>query len=415
MRLERLFDLLCHRGGNMAISFALLAPILIGLTGGAIDMGSFIVHKEELQSAADAAALAAAKEGGLSGWSETSAKAVVESYLDANLRSSISGQFNAQVDVTAATKQVTVTLEQDHRAYFVIGYFHGSPQIRVKSTAQASNNSNICVIGLHASDPGTVSLDDNAALSAPDCAVYSNSASPGGLQSVGNAQLVSDLACSAGGFTGATKNFLPMPLTDCPSVDDPLASRPEPVVGACKERDAVYQNYTGTLSPGVYCGGLTIRSSSNVTLKPGVYIMKDGPLLVQSASQVDGKGVGIYFTGNNASFAFESSSVVNIEAPLNGPLAGLIFFQDRRSAEADFIITSNKARNLLGTVYLPQGNFIVDANNKVADASAYTAVVVKRLKLSKGPNLVLNTDYGSTLVPVPDGVGPQDTSVKLLN
>jgi hypothetical protein len=414
MRLGRVVDLACCRAGNMALSFALLAPMLIGLIGGAIDMGAFIVHKDELQAAADAAALAAAKEGSLSGWSETSAKSVVESYLDANVRRTVSGDFSAEVDVDVQSKQVTVTLEQDHRAYFLIGYFQGSPQIRVRSIAQASNSANICVIGLHGSDTGTISLDTNAVLSAPECAVYSNSLSQSGLQSQGNAQLVSDLACSAGGYIGASKNFLPMPLTDCPAVSDPLASRPDPIVGACKERDAVYQHFTGVLSPGVYCGGLTIRSSSNVTLKPGVYIMKDGPLVVQSASQVDGTGVGIYFTGINASFVFESSSIVNLEAPTNGPLAGLIFFQDRNSAEADFVITSNKARSLLGTVYLPQGNLIVDANNKVADASAYTAVVVKRLILSKGPNLVLNTDYGSTLVPVPDGVGPQGATVRLI-
>jgi len=389
--------------------------MLIGLTGGAIDMGAFIVHKDELQAAADASALAAAKEAGLSGWSETSAQAVVESYLDANIRDTVSGVFAAQVEVDAQTKQVTVTLDQDHRAYFVIGYFHASPQIRVKSTAQASNNSNICVIGLHVSHAATVSLDTNATLSAPDCAVYSNSVSQTGLQSSGNAKLISELSCSAGGFLGAIKNYNQMPLTDCPPVSDPLSSRPAPPVGACKEKDAVYNNFIGELSPGVYCGGLTIRSSSNVTLKPGVYVMKDGPLLVQSASQLDGKGVGIYFTGTNASFAFESSSVVNIEAPTTGPLAGLIFFQDRLAEDADFVITSNKARNLLGTVYLPNGNFIVDANNKVADASAYTAVVVKRLLLSKGPNLVLNTAYDSTLVPVPEGVGPQGNTVKLVN
>ena len=79
------------------------------------------------------------------------------------------------------------------------------------------------------------------------------------------------------------------------------------------------------------------------------------------------------------------------------------------------MITSNKARKLLGTIYLPNGNLIVDANNKVADASAYTAIVVRRLRLSKGPNLVLNTDYDRTLVPVPSGVGPQGVTARLLH
>ena len=399
----------------MALSFAVLAPMLVGVAGGALDVGAFVTHKGELQAAADAAALAAAKEAGLSGWSETSAGAVVESYLDTNLRTTSNGVFSALVDVDPVSKQVSVTLEQDHRAYFLVGYFQGSPQIRVKATAQAANNSNICVIGLHGSDAATVSLNTNAVLSAPKCAVYSNSVNQTGLQSTGNALLVSDLACTSGGYQGATKNFNEMPLTDCPAVSDPLASRPHPVYGACKEKDAVYTAYTGELSPGVYCGGLTIRASSNVTLKPGIYVIKDGPLLVQSSSQVDAQGVGLYFTGTDAYFSFESSSIVNIEAPTTGPMAGLIAFQDRTSPEADFVITSNKARNLLGTVYLPMGNLIIDANNKVADASAYTAIVVRRLRLSKGPNLVLNTDYNLTPVPVPDGVGPQAVTVKLVN
>jgi hypothetical protein len=164
----------------------------------------------------------------------------------------------------------------------------------------------------------------------------------------------------------------------------------------------------------VYCGGLSITAASEVTLRPGIYVMKDGPLVIESSSIVEGKGVGIFFTGKNAGMLFGSSSQVDIEAPTSGALAGLITFQDRSSPETDFVITSNKARKLLGTLYLANGNLIVDANNKVADSSAYTAIVVKRLRLSKGPNLVLNTDYNRTPVPVPAGVGPQAAVAKLV-
>ena len=90
-------------------------------------------------------------------------------------------------------------------------------------------------------------------------------------------------------------------------------------------------------------------------------------------------------------------------------------FQERAAAEADFVITSNGARKLIGTIYLPNGNLIINANSKVADESAYTAIVVRRLQLSKGPNLVLNTDYDRTLVPVPEGVGPQASTVNLVH
>lgn len=404
----------CTRG-HMALMTGILAPMLIGLAGGAVDVSAFLAHKTDLQDIADAAALGAAKEASLNGWANSAAVAVVNGYLEAHKRSGAEGTVQAKVEVDPVKKQVTVTLEQDHHPYFIVGYFVGSPQIRVSSAAQTNNNTNICVIGLETADAATVSLETNAVISAPKCSVYSNSSSTSGLKSTGNANLVAQLACSAGGFTGMSKNYdYQNPLTDCPEVADPLASRPPPSVGSCRETGADYQHYVGNLQPGVYCGGLTIRASSEVTLKPGIYIMKDGPLVIESSSVVEGKGVGFYFTGKNAGMLFGSSSQVDIEAPVVGPLAGLVTFQDRASAETDFVITSNKARKLLGTIYLANGNLIVDANNKVADASAYTAIVVRRLRLSKGPNLVLNTDYNKTAVPVPDGVGAQATSVHLL-
>ena len=69
-------------------------------------------------------------------------------------------QVNALVKILVDFSVSTV-------AYFLVGYFQGSPQIRVKATAQAANNSNICVIGLHGSDTATVSLNTNAGVLVP--------------------------------------------------------------------------------------------------------------------------------------------------------------------------------------------------------------------------------------------------------
>jgi hypothetical protein len=43
----------------------------------------------------------------------------------------------------------------------------------------------------------------------------------------------------------------------------------------------------------------------------------------------------------------------------------------------------------------------------VADQSAYTVVVARQIRMEAGPDLVLNTNYGGTDIPVPDGVGPK--------
>jgi hypothetical protein len=69
----------------------------------------------------------------------------------------------------------------------------------------------------------------------------------------------------------------------------------------------------------------------------------------------------------------------------------------------------------LGTIYMPQGRLIVDATSPIADRSAYTVLMVQQLDLYSGPNLVLNSDYGASEIPVPMGVGPYDGNVVLSN
>ena len=51
-----------HQGGAIAIMFALSAFFLFGLMGLALDLSQTYDRKTELQNAADAAALAGAKE-----------------------------------------------------------------------------------------------------------------------------------------------------------------------------------------------------------------------------------------------------------------------------------------------------------------------------------------------------------------
>ncbi len=88
-------------------------------------------------------------------------------------------------------------------------------------------------------------------------------------------------------------------------------------------------------------------------------------------------------------------------------MAGILIAEDRRNPVGNaFEIYSNNARNLLGTIYLPQGRLHVAANNPVSDQAAYTIIVARRFTLSEGPTMVLNTNYGATDIPVPQGVGP---------
>ena len=95
-------------------------------------------------------------------------------------------------------------------------------------------------------------------------------------------------------------------------------------------------------------------------------------------------------------------------------MAGILLFQDR-NADDDIVYetSSNAASALLGTIYLPRGELSASSNAKVADQSARSAIVVSRLSVSSRSNLVLNTGYGQTDIPVPTGVNHAGSTIVL--
>ncbi|KQO57666.1 hypothetical protein ASF22_22675 [Methylobacterium sp. Leaf87] len=199
-----------------------------------------------------------------------------------------------------------------------------------------------------------------------------------------------------------------------------------------------------TLRPGTYCGGLHITRGANVTLMPGVYVMKDGPLVVDQNATFTGANVGFFFTGLTTGLLFDQKSTISLTAPKDGPMMGLLLQEDRTLLSSlgaltgsvlslvpldgkgrskpppggSFVtrvyrIISDNARTLLGTIYLPQGRLVIDSSKPVADMSAYTVIVARMINLYDGPNLKLNAQYGSTDIPVPKGVGPSSADTEL--
>lgn len=394
--------------GNVAIIFGLVAPILVGGVGAALDYAAANSQHAALQAAADAGAIAGARELAHSGASQLARiEEVAVGIAHGKLgESSLTSAAAVAVRLTETKSGVTVDVSQTASSYFGDLLGTGDTELRATATAETLGEK-ICVIGLEESSSDGVRLEDNAQLSAGGCSVYSNSTNPNAIRVDGNARLKAQSICSAGGYEGGANNFDPLPLTDCPTAPDPLAHRTPPEVDGCDHTKFEVNTGTRTLLPGTYCKGLMINGNAKVVLQPGIYVIKDGPFVADSDSEVSGEHVGFYFTGANATLRFAANSRIDLGAPREGPMAGILFWEDRASPGLQtYKITSNNARNLLGTIYLPNGRFHVDAEQTVADRSAYTALVVRRLELSAGPNLVLNDDYGATDVPVPTGLGP---------
>ena len=133
----------------------------------------------------------------------------------------------------------------------------------------------------------------------------------------------------------------------------------------------------------------------------------------RSNAALRGENVSFYFADDEATFEFKDKGLVELSAPEEGPMAGILFFANRENTIGQrYEISSDSARKLLGTIYLPNAVLEVGGTGKVADASAYTVIVVDRLKIDTA-NLVVNADYAASDVPVPDGLGPNSTSITL--
>ena len=420
----------CTRG-NIAIVSAVALPALLLAGGYSVEFATQVSNKAELQAAADGAAIAATREITLANASSDQVLSVARNYVKNNLSSS-----NGKVSVKAAAVDnltgVKVVIEQHQKSVFGTLLGKKSRSVHVEAQANVVGNTKICVLGLM--DEGIlagVHLDNKARLTAQDCGVYSNSTSFASIRADSASFLAAELICAAGGtMAGGSVSFDPEPITDCPQIADPLKERPAPSVDGCLETDLVVETDT-ILSPGTYCGGLTVRGDAEVDLRSGVYIIKDGPMIVEDKAELEGEYVGFFMHGEGSVFSFAENTEISLSAPKDGPMAGMLFFEapdasilETVAKEASIFsafadlktlgemrthrIKSNNARKLLGTFYLPNSILQIDANAPVADESAYTAIVARRLWLLEGPHLVLNSDYAATDVPVPSSLAGGD-------
>ena len=414
------------RSGSTTMIFALAVPAVFGAVGLAVDYSLAASTRSKMQALADAAAINSVREFQMARATPASVTAVAQSYI-ASRMSDVSPTITA--DQNALT--VTVVLDKDVNLTVGRAVFGGHMHLRTRATAKVSASLPLCLLALDPTAPATLSLEASARMTATGCMVYSDSKNNGGLQAKDYAVLSAGLICTAGGKAKTSgARLTPHPVVDCPVMEDPLAARTPPTIGACTFTDKVVSGGSELLQPGVYCNGLKITNGAQATLSHGVYIIKDGPLIVDGGATMQGTEVGFYLKGMGANLTFATASTISISAPKDGPLAGLLIFDDPTGASAlavpavplptpivttyvplkgpprEHKILSDNARTLLGTIYMPQGRLIVDANKPIADQSAYTVLVVRRIDLHDGPNLILNSDYTATDVPVPAGVGP---------
>ncbi len=403
------------RRGNFALILEIMAPILLGVAGIAIDYSIFISQRSQMQEAADSAALAAIREASVAGWSQQVAEAAVSNFVHSALSDGryADSEFGSTVAIDEKAKRIRVDLTEDGHGYFMLGLYLQHPQIAVRSEAALASATNVCVLATDAKMGGAIDLAKKSSIVANNCSVFANSTDPKAILVDAASRITAQSICSSGGWSGNPSAMSPEPITDCPQLDDPLADRKPPSFGHCDFQNTAVKIAT-ILKPGVYCGGIKADGAAVVTLLPGVYVIKDGDLEMSGNATMIGVNVGFYLTGTAAKVRFANSSNVSLTAPKTGAMAGILFFEDRNSPTGRvFEISSKDARTLVGTIYLPKALLEVKGKSKFAELSDWTAIIVRELQVENGPEIHLNSDYAGSDIPVPDGIAGESGRVFL--
>ena len=280
--------------------FALATPVLVAAAGTAVDYSVAAATRSKMQGVANSAALASVEELQLARTDQSRITVVANNIINSALQDVTS---TIGVDFQAMTVQVVI--QKQYKPIF--GFLSGT-NLTATAKAKMSGSMPLCLLGLDPKAPQTVGLEQSALLTAPSCLVQSNSTSAVGVQSKESAVMKAGMICSAGGKVQTSNaNFSPAPTTDCPVLADPLSSRAAPPIGACNYFNKVVDGMSMTLQSGVYCGGLRVTNGAAVNLSNGIFVIKDGPLIVDGGASITGTQVGFYLTGTAANLTFDAT------------------------------------------------------------------------------------------------------------
>ncbi len=394
MRLVRRFR--SDERGNMAIMAAIVIPAAVAAAGAAMSYSSSSSVRTDAQAALDSAVLA----GAILPYTATdderiaAAKATFAKNLSSYDRGTTT-QIDASFTVANPGGVVQVSGQAGGAVKNPFGGLVGSDTVQVGAGAVATKqlSAPICVLGLNGMDNGAMDMNGTPQFTAKDCATQANSNSRSGLTQEGKPVARAAQFGVSGGHKG--DHFSPPPVDGVKPVPDPFASIPFPALSKCVPGSGTIKK-DDTLHPGTYCGGLHIDGSGiKVTLTPGVYIMKDGPLWVDSQATVTGNDVMIAFTGKDSTLRLWGGAAMQVTSPKTGTYANMQFMQDRMDLDSRGLwVSIGGTANLQydGTAYFPMQNIWIFGNSVVNGNSPTVAMVGDKVWLQGSAEVNITHD-----------------------
>lgn len=389
----------------MAINYLLVFATLLLFCGFAVDLGNLQYQKQKMQKAADAAALGALfeKNRGLTDW-------VTAGQDDAALNGFSNGSGGVTVSVispptsgsyTSNTSAVQAKVSMNAPVMFVSSLGFSKLTLNAYAVAQPGQGTD-CVYALDKTMSRSLMLSGTANFG---CGVYVDSSnSSDALHIDGGGSLTASGGINiVGGYTNSGTISPNPPTTGASQVSDPLAYITQPPAPSSCTYTNTSITTSRTLSPGVYCGGITISNGAKVTLNSGLYTIAGG-INWNDGSTITGDGVTLFFT-KYSSYGYGQVTVsgsvnLNLSAPTTssgGDIAGILMFGDRNWTSTAQNVNFNGATitKLEGVLYFP-GTGVIFSTGSTSSNGNYLSIVADNITINGGASVTLPTpNYGS--------------------
>jgi Flp pilus assembly protein TadG len=386
--------------GNLSLLTALLVtPSAVAIVM-AIEIVGLNQERALMQSAADAAALAGARDLMVSGSSQRNAAQFAEKFALTQV-----GSFanRARVRFTArVVGEGNFTIEgvANRPSFFGNMVPRGGFTIQVRSVAENLVRQPLCILGQN-TDPTTNSIsgDGTSSVLARGCTVHAN----GDIVMTTRAKIQAGTVRTSGTVRGGSTD--PLANIGALQITDPFQDRSITPTKPCdKVPDGgtdVWRTGTLTLQPGMHRTQFVMRGSSVMKLQPGEHYFCSSSFITEQSRLESSNAVMIFIDGG---LTIRDTATVSLKGRQTGPWAGFVIVTGRSNANSISFLSRN-ADELLGTIYMPNSHLLVDTPGNVGEASQWSVIVANRLITNSAAQLVINSQYQGSPVPVPAGVG----------
>jgi Flp pilus assembly protein TadG len=398
-RLLRRFD--TDEGGNVAITTAVVLPMLLGAVGMGVTYSMGNSTRNEMQNALDASVLAGVIASNSGGDAVATAGTSFQSNLSAWAKSNAAG-INASYTWSGGilTGQGTGT------ATNLFGGVIGTKTYTITvNSAATSSTTPLCVLGLNGQANGSFDINGSKAVFNATCAVQANTTSNTGMTAEGQPTANAKKFGVSGGHKGDI--FSPAPSDGSPKIADPYASLPFPAFDDCgKGGNGLDIKDDTTLSPGTFCGGIHIFATAHVTLRPGIYVMVDGPFWADGSAVITGDQVMLAFTGKGSTIELWGDAQMTLTSPTSGTYMNMQFMQNTADSNTHGLwasiggnTQSNAKLQFDGVAYFPDQNFWAFGNAAINANSPSLAIVADKI-WTQGSAAVNITNNNTRNLPV---------------